>query len=343
MKYELFKSGRLSIIVVLRTLIHFRRSFKTADIELIDIFILILPVLFFNIIFSLKNNFNFKILKSRYPLAFLSYAFLITTSIFVMLVIIHIHLIHNHIVFHVHNFHSDVITDIASLELDFIAMLIVGWCLSMLYSSVLISQFALRLLNKYLTEESTEAQDFIETLPPATKSYLEVHNIAVRITSTSEVGLVFSLSYLTPFKRRNFIYLNESMFLRYSDAELNAIVVHEIGHIINMDTIFFPVFNTLAKLMFFDPILKRINILYKNRIEEKADLFALQNITEPKDLAKAIVKCLNTKDFESEGSSHRNSAIVSFKGSNKKVLTARIEKIIHFKGEETLDIKKTMD
>ena len=306
-----------------------------SDIELIDIFILILPILFINIIFSFKNSFNLKFLKSKFPFVLVSYSLLITTSIFIMLVIFHIHIIGDRLVFHIHNFHSDVITDISTFEFDFIAMLIVGWCLSIIYSSFFISQFALRLLSKYLDKLSEETSSIIEILPDETKQLLIRKNISVKMISTPEMGFIFSLSYYSLFKKNNFIFVHQSILSFYSVEELNAAIVHEIGHIYNLDTIFFPIFNTLTKLMFFDPFLRKINISYRDKMEEKADLFALQVITDPKNLAKAIVKSI---EIQNDGVieaqiTNQNTSILTLKSSDKKVLTARIEKIVSFKSK----------
>ena len=304
------------------------------DIELIDVFILILPILFLNIIFSMRFSFNSKIYKSRIPFTLISYSFLITTSIFVMLVIFHIHILGNRIVFHIHNFHSDVITDISSLELDFISLLVIGWFLSIIYSSLLISQLTQRFITKYLVKVENYTIDPLEMLNEKTKELLTNRHIQVKIITTDEMGFIFSLSYFSFFKKRNFIYIHDQIISMFTKNEINAAFIHEIGHFYNLDTVFFPIFNAMTKLMFFDPFLKRINQRYRDKMEEKADLFAMNYIEDPMDLARIILKLVeltNNKLMQNTNHMTKNTPILSLKSTNAKILESRINKIINYK------------
>ena len=263
----------------------------------------------------------------------ISYSLLVTTSIFIFLVIFHVHIIGNRLVFHVHDFHSDIISDISSFEIDFIAMLVIGWCLSLIYSALIISQLALRLLNKSIIQSGLSDIDPINMLPQETKALLQNKNILVKTITIADMGLIFSLSYYSFFKKNNFIYVHESIFSLYSPEEYNAALIHEIGHIYNMDTIFFPVFNTLCKLMFFDPLLRKISNQYRDKMEEKADFFALERIDNSKNLAKAILRSVEImNNFHSGENSHvdSNTSILSLKSSDKRSLTLRIEKIVNY-------------
>jgi beta-lactamase regulating signal transducer with metallopeptidase domain len=300
------------------------------EIELIDILIFLVPIMLINIYLSFKSGYDKKFSNSRFPIILISYSLLITIPIFILLVIFHVH-IGNDIVFHIHDFQSDVLDDILTFEIDFIAMLIIGWCISILYSAFLISQLAMRLLIRYLQNfEITDINCSIN-LTEETKILLKTKKITLKFISNLEFGAIFSISNYTFFKKINYIYVNESILILCTNEEFNAAIIHEIGHINNMDTVFFPIFNTLNKFMFFDPFLRKINQKYKNKMEEKADYYAKEKIKDPKDLARVIVKCVDlinkTNILECQENSKRSN-VLTLKSSDKNHLTMRIEKII---------------
>lgn len=299
--------------------------------ELIDIFIIILPILILNLIFLLRNNLDFKVLKSKFLFVLISYSFLITTSIFILLIIFPFQLIGNKLVLHIHNSYSFVLSDITSFKADVIALLLIEWALSIFYSAFLLSQFSLRLLDQFLSDLSINTINPYDRIPPATILLLKRKNITLKMIKTTELGIIFSLSYLTIFRIRNIIYLHESIFSIYSDNEFNADLIHEIAHIYYRDTTIYPFFNILTNLLFLDYFLMKLKLIFRDRMEEKADIFAMKVINDSKDLARAIVKSLEIMNSTSAVSRFKyyNSSILPFKSSDKDVLTTRIEKIVN--------------
>lgn len=298
-------------------------------IELLDVFIVLVPFMILNIYLTFRGTFSHHFFNSRFPFVLISYSVLVCTPVILLLVAFNIH-IDNITVFHFYGFQSDVITDILSFEVDFISLLVILWCFSLIYSTFLVSQFALRLLYKQLIQFEVYDSDPTVNLSEKALSLIKSKNIHLKIISEPRFGRIFSLTFFTWFKRNNIIYINDELYSSYTANELNAAVMHEIGHITNLDTIFFPIFNTLNKLIFFDPILKKLNNKYKSRMEFKADLFALSNINNPKHLAKALAKSLeyNFSTINIIQDNNHTSFILSLKGPSKSQVIERIKLIL---------------
>ena len=259
------------------------------DFELPDVILILFPLMILDIFLSSRKFELFSNKRLKFPFILISYNLVFFTPIFILLSILFIRF-NNSYSFSLDDFTSDIITDITTLDFDFFTMLMISWSLFIIYTSAIISQLALRILKNLLTELEINSQNLNERLDNVTKSLLNENKISLHLIISSKFGFIFSFSYYSFIQKHNFIYISEEISNNFSNEELNSAIIHEIGHIINKDTIYRPIFNAICKLMFFDPILKRISKHYNDKIEKRADAFALQYISKSDHLINAILK-----------------------------------------------------
>ena len=260
-------------------------------IEFLDILILLIPLVILNIYLSTRNSLNSKLLEYRFPFILISYTILILTPTLILLLLYEIYFYHT-LVFHLQDFRPNIMNVITGFNLNFILNFLLAWLISVLYISLVFSQIALRLLNTIVHKNTLQKNEITSHLPDSTKTLLTKHNIQVYLLTTTEFGLIFSSSYISLRGRRNFIYINESIIKTFTAEEINAAIIHEIGHIHNMDTTFFPIINSVSKILFFLPNLRSLKDNYQEVLEQKADNYAVQYLQDPKTLASSIMKTL---------------------------------------------------
>ena len=302
------------------------------DYELLDIIICLIPLMIVNVYLSSQDDFSHQFIKNQFLLVLFSYIFVIFVPIFVLLEMIHFN-ISSTIEFYLHEFHPNIVAEVMTIDIDIFSTMIILWCISMIYSSLFISQLALYFLHKELSKYERNDIAIDQNLSKETIAMLEKYKIKLKVISVENFGNIFSLSYFQKLKKQNIIYVCDRNLKVLSNDELNAAIVHEMAHIINKDTIYSPIFNTISKFLFFEPIFQKIRKNYMRKIETRADLYTVKMIPNPKSLAEAIIK--TSMSFYKNNVSNRNwelnEALASTKGSEQNFLIFRITNILNYK------------
>lgn len=129
---------------------------------------------------------------------------------------------------------------------------------------------------------------------------------------------------ILPFRFRDVVVITTGLINLLTKQELETVLVHELVHVENRDTVFVPFFKTISSLMFFDPLLK----IAKNRIvisrEFLADKKSAYRTERPKDLARALLKIF---EYPRTGSRIQTSVSL-FGGHSESILLKRILRLI---------------
>lgn len=91
-------------------------------------------------------------------------------------------------------------------------------------------------------------------------------------------------------RRREVILLSDGLRAELDEAELEAVVAHELGHVRGLDSRYLTFFRTFARLMRWDPVLGSLAISLTSREEYRADDEAVAMTHNPRALARALFK-----------------------------------------------------
>lgn len=290
-----------------------------------DIIFSLIPLMVVIVYLAMQENFSFQFLKNQFLLVLISYIFLIFLPFFIFLEMIHFN-ISNTIELYIHEFHSNVLVTFMTIDIDIFSIITIIWCISMMYTSLFVSQLAIFFVNRDLTRFESFDIKVNEKLSSNTLSILNKYKIAVKVISTERFGKIFSLTYFKNFKKQNVIYLSSKNFDILTNDEINAAITHEIAHIKNQDTIYSPIFNTISRFMFFEPIIQKIRRNYLHKIETRADSFAI-GLCDPKYLADAIIKTSASYDYNPTGSGLNDTTFMP-RNSEQQFLKSRINRIL---------------
>jgi beta-lactamase regulating signal transducer with metallopeptidase domain len=261
------------------------------EIGLIDILLVVFPFYITNILLILFSTSNFPI-RAKIPIIMTSYTLLITTVIFSILFIFHLHL-EGSIAVHIHEFHSPTIVSIFLLRLDLLGITIILWGGSVIISALILSQIAMFMLNNHYNNISISNRNLMEIskgeFSQTTQNLINKYNIEFIILK-EEYPFLFTFSYYKFLKKKNVILVSSKILKLLDNEELEIGVLHEIGHIEYHDTIINPIFNAITKIMFFDPFLKRIKKKYQEKIEVRADNFVIKNHNNSRLLGSILLK-----------------------------------------------------
>jgi Zn-dependent protease with chaperone function len=94
------------------------------------------------------------------------------------------------------------------------------------------------------------------------------------------------------FRRRDFVLVSDVLLRELSQAEWEAVLAHELGHVRELDGRYLTFFRTLARMMRWDPVLAYFADSLTRREEYRADLEAVRITHRPRALARALFKVL---------------------------------------------------
>ena len=295
------------------------------EIGLLDILLLIIPFFVINIVLVLFTTSHFPI-KAKIPLIMTSYSILITTIVFLIVIIFHFHF-ESSVTLHIHELHSPTIISVLSLNLDLLGFTILLFVVSVIISGLILSQLAFYMLNRHyisLAILNTSLDIIIEDFNIKTKELIAENKIEF-IVIDDEFPYLFTFSYFKLFQKKSVILLASIIFDLLNEQEIEIGILHEIGHLNHMDTIFNPVFNAMSKIMFFDPFLKRIKEKYQEKIEIRADDFVINHHDEHKLLIPILLKI---NRFILEQDSVKGNQYAKIAGlSSKSLLENRLQNI----------------
>ncbi|OLS21761.1 MAG: Protease HtpX [Candidatus Heimdallarchaeota archaeon LC_3] len=260
-------------------------------IGLIDLLFIIIPFFLVNLVLILFSTSHFP-LKSKIPLIIVSYSLLITSLIFSVVLIFHLHFGESFLI-HIHELHSPTIFNFFMVRIDSLGVLILLWSISVSISAFILSQIAILLLKKTYERKSI-SQDVLNArikseFSESTNKLITQYNIKFFLINNQN-PILFSFSHFFIKRRHNNILISNS-FLELCDVdELEVGILHEIAHIKYRDTIFKPILNAISKLMFFDLVLKKTKKKYEEKVELRADNFVIELNKNYKLLAKLLIK-----------------------------------------------------
>lgn len=114
------------------------------------------------------------------------------------------------------------------------------------------------------------------------------------ILPTEEV-VAFTTGFLKPK-----IVLSEGLFLSFTEAEIDAIVLHEEFHQKNYDPLKLFAFTTVAASMAYIPVLKEMLKRYSTYKELLADQYVIRHMKSPLGLGSALLKFIGIKQRSNE-------------------------------------------
>ncbi len=105
----------------------------------------------------------------------------------------------------------------------------------------------------------------------------------------------FSFTLIEPggralVRRRNVILVSDELLHRLTPDEVETVVAHELGHLVELDGRYLTFFRTLARLVRWDPVLAYLADRLTTREEFRADLNAVAVTGRPRSLARALYK-----------------------------------------------------
>lgn len=94
------------------------------------------------------------------------------------------------------------------------------------------------------------------------------------------------------FHRREVILLSDTLWGALEPAEREAVIAHELAHVLELDSRYLTFFRTFAKLMRWDPVLGTLAGRVTHREEFRADDNAVAATQHPLALARALFKAI---------------------------------------------------
>jgi Zn-dependent protease with chaperone function len=91
-------------------------------------------------------------------------------------------------------------------------------------------------------------------------------------------------------RRRDVILLSDGLLDALTDAEVEAVVAHELGHLRELDGRYLTFFRVLSRMMRWDPVLALLSERLTAVEERRADLDAVEVTRRPRALARALFK-----------------------------------------------------
>jgi len=116
-----------------------------------------------------------------------------------------------------------------------------------------------------------------------------------RFASPSAEAFSFTLLDRTGghWRRREIILLSDGLWESLEPAEREAVIAHELGHVLDLDSRYLTFFRTFARLMRWDPVLGYLARRVTHSEEFQADDAAVAATHEPLALARALFKAIS--------------------------------------------------
>lgn len=96
----------------------------------------------------------------------------------------------------------------------------------------------------------------------------------------------------TGWERREIILISDGLWSALDPAEREAVIAHELAHVLELDSRYLTFFRTFAKLMRWDPVLGYLAGRVTYREEYRADDDAVATTQQPLALARALFKAI---------------------------------------------------
>lgn len=109
----------------------------------------------------------------------------------------------------------------------------------------------------------------------------------------------FALVALSPRgrpRRREYILLSRRLLADLSPEEREAVVAHELGHLLDLDARYLTFVRTFARLMRWDPVVGWVAAALTRHEEIRADVEAVRRTRRPLALARALYKSAGGTD-----------------------------------------------
>lgn len=194
-----------------------------------------------------------------------------------------------------------------------------AWIAAFVTATVLTASFVLsQVVARILIVRAMRAGARMERLPaPAHVSVLYVPD--PRADAYSVALLRFGGPRI--LRAEDYVIVTTGLWGLLEPAERAGVLEHELAHVRSRDNRYFPYFYTLASIMFFDPLLRRLRDALGRRYEFEADETAARRTRNPRALALALLKI-------SEVASPIPRVAAFLGHSPGKLLRERIERLI---------------
>ncbi len=128
------------------------------------------------------------------------------------------------------------------------------------------------------------------------------------------------------WRRREIILLSEALWQALEPVEREAVIAHELAHVLELDSRYLTFFRTFSKLMRWDPVLGYLAGRLTHREEFRADDEAVASTQHPLALARALFKAITLPGLA------RRTAAAGFLGdggrSGRRDAVERIRRLV---------------
>ncbi len=194
---------------------------------------------------------------------------------------------------HTHVLHSGYGLSVAGFALDLWGTIVVATAVLLPLSAFAVSRFSTRaLLRQYIASKNDARSKSLRRMYGSSE-------VEFLVADVDELD-VFSIPVLNlrPKRRsaRDIIVITENLIRHLEEDELEAVIAHEMAHIMDRDDRFYPFYKSIGMFFFFDPVIQYLIGRFVRRKELKADRYAALTTQKPRSLAKALLKVYEARE-----------------------------------------------
>ncbi len=228
---------------------------------------------------------------------------------------------------HTHILHDGPHFSGGGLTIDLWGLMILNVAISLPLIAFATSRHSTRrLLHRYVNGKN-------DSLTKTLQKKYGSHDISILVSGYEDLE-AFSINNSSQRGKgsaKDLVVINEMLVHHLEDDELEAVIAHERAHIIDRDDRFYPLYNSLRILLFFDPVIQRTIRRFVRRKELRADRNAALTTRKPLALARALIKI-----YEGRAKT-KSEVIVTLIRDNQNLLKERVDQLLRIAEEMEAD------